>query len=155
MLIVGLIAGMAVIRIGGPQDDREMAMESGLLQQLLAVAAEEAVLRAGQTGVAVSQHGLRFMFNSDGERWQVMYDDGPFRERTLPHGYRYLLLSGTREKRLFVDGFPDTPQIVFQPTGDTTAFQLSLLDDGDETVWQLKGDTYGRIERLQREAEFQ
>ena len=145
MLIIGLIAGLATVKLGGSQDGRRLALESNLVRQLLTLAAEESIMRRRLTGVVFSSDGMRFMSKATDEDWVNMPASGPFIDRQLPYAYHYELSLNQKPVGVLASDFGKKPQLIFEPTGTASEFTLRLVNKEDAVVWQINGDIYGNI----------
>lgn len=150
--LVGVLAGVAVLRVGGVPG-REVATEAERLGALLRVARQEALLRGEVVGVTFTTGGYRFLRPHEEEAlrvaWRPFADEHPLEPRTL--GEHTTL-------RLRVEGAPaaldppgpgegvteGAPQVLLEPTGRVTPFQV-LLERGNARV-RLEAAPVGRFD---------
>ncbi len=143
VLIVGLLASLAVLSLGGRRDPA--AEEARRLAALLDLAAREAVLQGRELAVELDPGGYRFLTLEAG-RWVPLAGDPLLRERRLPET---VLLEG-----LEVEGRAALPagagealgRVYFLSSGEATPFRLRVAPAaGESPAWVLQGDRRGRL----------
>ena len=147
VVIIGVMASLAVLSIGSRSVDDRLAVEARRLQELLTLAADEAVLQGVELGFVQTPDGYEFLILKDGS-WTPLEEAGPLRARALGEPF-YL--------RLQVDGRPVgpvrtddakvelKPQIVLLSSGDATEFTLDLKAQQYDPFYRLSGDVLGRM----------
>ncbi len=147
VVIIGVMATFALLSIGRRSVDDRLAIEARRLQELFALAADEAVLQGVELGFVQTPEGYEFLVLKDG-RWQPIEGAGPLRARALAEPF-YL--------RLQVDGRPATPvrtgdpkaelqpQVMLLSSGDATEFTLDLKALQYDPYYRLSGDLLGRV----------
>lgn len=129
LVIVGLMAGMAMLSIG--EGSRGLRFEAQRLAQLMILAREEAMLRGAPIRMEADEQGLRFSVLRE-QRWQPVLDDGDLRPR------QWLGRTTVRTER--ADG---APQIEFGRDPIDVPFRLILRRDGTEAT--IVADGLGRF----------
>ena len=82
LVIIGIIVGVALIKIGALGRSPAAKRAAEQLSALATLASQQAVMDGQQYGLLVSRHGYAF-YVFDGEFWQPVQDDEMFRPRTL------------------------------------------------------------------------
>ncbi|MGH8442216.1 MAG: type II secretion system minor pseudopilin GspH [Nevskiaceae bacterium] len=154
VVIIGVMATLAVLSIGSRTLDDRMAIEARRLQELFALAADEAVLQGLELGFLQTADGYEFLVLKDGH-WVALEEPGPLRRREV-HEPFYLQLQ--------IDGRPvvparsgddraeRTPQVMLLSSGDATEFVLVLRAQQFAPYYRLHGDVLGRITLDRKEA---
>jgi general secretion pathway protein H len=153
VVIIGIMATLTVVSIGNrPLEDR-LADEARRLNELMSLAADEAVLQGAELGFIQTADGYGFVVLKDG-KWAPLDDAGPLRLRALKEPL-YL--------RLLVDGRPvaplraDRPDVEFKPhvlllsSGDATEFTLDVHAQALTPFWRLQGDVLGHLKLERRD----
>lgn len=151
VVIIGVIATFAVLSIGNRALGDRLDIEARRLQELIALAADEAVLQGTELGFVQTPDGYAFLsLNRDG-KWQPLEDSSALRGRSLPPPF-YL--------QLRVDGRPVAPmnladeknkeeeikpQVLLLSSGEATQFVLDLRARDYEPHYTLEGDVLGRF----------
>ncbi|BCL75629.1 hypothetical protein JHS3_13650 [Jeongeupia sp. HS-3] len=136
LAIVGLILGLAVVRLGD-SDATTLSRESARLALLLENA-RDAAINSGRTMAWSSDgHGYQFWLLDDQNAWQAIAADEVLRARELPEGTKLVAQTiNLRERRI-------GERIVFEPSGVNAPFHLDL--QLGSVRWQLDGDAMGRV----------
>ena len=131
LVVVFIIARIITVvgLSGGSARERQALREETLrLQQLVTLAAEEAVLGSQQIGIVFERDGYRFML-LDGQRWRVMDDDRFLRPRQLPDDISMQLTVEGRSDELTITGLQTddiAPQVLLLSSGEATPFVVEL-----------------------------
>lgn len=160
VVIIGIIASFAVLAIGNRSLDDALDAEARRLEQLIALAADEAVLQGSELGFARTAEGyvfftLREEATDKGpvRRWVPLDDSTPFRSRRLGPPYQLeLRVDGRAVGPLEAAADPATevkPQVLLMSSGETSEFEIVLQARGHPVRYLLKGDAAGKLE-LQR-----
>lgn len=153
VVIMGLMATFAVLSLGSRALDDRLDTEARRLNELIALAAEEAVLQGAELGFVLTADGYSFLVLKDG-KWIPLEAAGALRPRVI-------------EEPLFielrVEDLPVTParlddpkaelkpQVLLLSSGEATAFQLKLRARNFGVYFQLDGDVLGRLKLARRE----
>lgn len=151
VVIIGVLASFAVLSIGSRALEDRLDTEARRLHELLALAADAAVLQGVELGFAQTDEGYAFLALKDG-RWQPLEDGGPLRGRPLGEPlYLQLQIEG-RPVRPLAGGAEQPelkPHVLLLSSGEATEFTLRLRARDFAPHWQLHGDVLGRL-RLER-----
>jgi general secretion pathway protein H len=146
VVIIGVMATLAVLSIGNRSLDDRLALEARRLQELFALAADEAVLQGVELGFVQTPEGYEFLVLKDG-RWGPLEDPGPLRARALAEPF-YLSLQVDGRAVAPVPAGDDKvelkPQVVLLSSGDATEFILDLKARQYDPYYRLHGDLLGR-----------
>lgn len=147
VVIIGVMATLAVLSIGRRSLDDRMDAEARRLQELLALAADEAVLQGVELGFVQTPEGYRFLRLKDGA-WGVLEDAGPLRPRALSEPFFLeLQVEGRRVAPVRTDDEKAElkPQVLLLSSGDATEFTLDLRARQFDPYYRLQGDILGRV----------
>jgi general secretion pathway protein H len=154
VVIIGVMATLAVLSIGGRSLDDRMALEARRLHELIALAADEAVLQGAELGFVQTPEGYGFLALRDG-KWQPLADAGPLRARALaPPLFLELQIDGRRVAPLRTDDERQElkPQVLLLSSGEATEFTLDLHAQEFAPYYRLQGDVLGQFKLERREA---
>lgn len=153
-VIIGIIATFAVLSIGSRALDDRLDTEARRLQELLALASDEALLQGLDLGFVQTPDGYAFLQLKEG-RW-VPAEATPLRPRRIEEPfYLKLTVEGRAVTPLRID--PDDkeqrdalkPQVLLLSSGEATAFTLDLRARDFAPHYLLQGDALGRL-KLER-----
>jgi type II secretion system protein H len=156
VVIIGVMATLAVLSIGSRTLDDRMAAEARRLQELFALAADEAVLQGVELGFVQTPDGYAFLTLKDG-KWIPLEEAGPLRARSVaPPLYLQLQIDGRRVQPVKTDDPDDKvelkPQVVLLSSGDATEFVLDLRAEQYDPWYRLQGDVLGRLKLERKES---
>ena len=154
VIIIGVMATLVVLSIGSRTLDDRLATEARRLQELFALAADEAVLQGVELGFIQTPEGYAFLTLKEGQ-WVALEDAGPLRSRTLAEPfYLQLQIDGRRVAPVRTDDEkPELkPQIVLLSSGDATEFILDLRAQQFDPYYRLQGDVLGRLKLERKDA---
>jgi general secretion pathway protein H len=137
--IGAVLAAMVVLRLGadGGQDP---ARQLERLAALIENQCEQAMFQARPRGVRLTTTGYDF-WQLAGDGWQRLPADGISRPRNWSSEVRpELLLDGHGAR---IDSDRMAPQIVCQPLGELSPFELQLQSQG--RIWRLAGRADGAL----------
>jgi len=152
MVIIGIIAGMAVVSIKVLGTDHQMDQEAARLQAILTQARDDAMLTGTDVGLRIDRKGYDFLsYETRSGLWQVVSDDQLLRARTLPEGLNAGLRLEGRDIELKMRSAataadPIAPQIVVQASGDLAPFDIIFTRDGTTESRRLNGSVNGKFE---------
>lgn len=158
VVIIGVMATFAVLSIGDRSLEDRMAYEARRLQELLTLAADEAVLQGAELGFVQTADGYEFLVLDKSGKWARLEEGGPLRARTLaPPLYLQLQIEGRRVTPMPRNADADEdaelkPQVMLLSSGDATEFTLDLRAAQFATYWRLQGDVLGRLKMERKEA---
>ncbi len=147
--LIGIILTFATLTLGGDRRAERLEEAAERFRQLTRLAAEQAVLRGEEWGLALDEAGYRFLYLED-DGWRPVADP-TFRPRHWPEGIEARLLLDGQPAALAdaADGDADapSPDILLLSSGELTGFELVLRDAGTEHVARVFGYPDGRLER--------
>jgi general secretion pathway protein H len=163
VFVVGIMAGLAVMSIGG-NPEREFKRDVSRIQQVLGLAQDEAPFAGEELGFWLDPEGKSYSFLSFDDKklkWRP-YDKEGFAEHALPAQYRMELeVDGDpvdlaelyreaykldKKKSKDEEEEPKVPLLVFFSDGHYTAFRLWLSNPlVKESVYSLEGNGLGDI----------
>jgi general secretion pathway protein H len=154
VVIIGVVVTFAVLAIGSRGLDDRLDLEARRLQELIALAADEAVLQGVELGFIQTADGYAFVALRDG-KWSVPDEGGPLRARVLREPF-YL--------QMYVEGRPVPPiaggdeqhelkpHVLLLSSGETTEFTLDLRARAHAPHYRLQGDALGRLKLERKES---
>ena len=162
IVVIGIIVSIGLLSLGVLGDDRQLRREAFRIGSLLEVAQDEAVMQGREFGLEVMLTSYRFVeFDPFQRLWAEVQTDDVFRARQLPDGIEFDLLLEDKSILLEIDAEdlsdPDakdnsnsrdefSPHILIFSSGDSTPFQLRILDRERDYSVILTGDLVGSIE---------
>jgi general secretion pathway protein H len=151
LLIIGLIVGVATLKIGNPAPDK-LREESRRLEAILGLAREEAILQSRDFGVSFWQQGYAFHDFFEGQ-WRRVERDRMLRTYQLPEGMRVqLTLEGIDVVMSPVE--QEKPQVFILSSGEMSPFKLRLkFLDLPAFFTELSADALGVLELTDSERE--
>lgn len=154
VVIVGIMATLAVLSVGGRSIEGRLADEARRLHELLLLAADEAVLQGMELGFVQTAEGYEFLVLRDG-KWQPLEDGGPLRSRAVnPPFYLQLQVDGrpVAPRKPASQGEELKPQVLLLSSGDATEFTLDLRARQYGPFWRLQGDVLGHLKLERKES---
>ena len=156
-VIIGIIATFAVLSIGSRALDDRLDTEARRLQELIALAADDALLQGTDLGFVQTPEGYAFLASKAG-KW-LPPDEGPLRARPVEEPfYLKLTVEGRAVAPLKIDtGDKDArdklkPQVLLLSSGEATAFTIDLRARDFAPHYLLTGDALGRIKLERKES---
>lgn len=158
LIVVGLLASLAVVNMGGGTQQREMENQIRELYLLMQTASEQAILNNQELGLILEEDGYRFvLLDETTDEWEQQ-DERLFRPRTLS---KWLVVTdyidndtrrlGSEEDRL-------VPDVMFFSSGETTDFEIEFTIGRDSSymhkiygggfapmTWEKPGDDEGEL----------
>ncbi|MGM0767684.1 MAG: type II secretion system minor pseudopilin GspH [Pseudomonadota bacterium] len=147
LIVVGLLAALAVMNLGGGSQQRELANHVRETYLLMQTASEQAVLNNSELGLVFQEDSYRFvMFDENADEWTEPADR-MFRERSYPE---WLVLAKYIESdtpRLASAEDRLRPDIVFFSSGETTPFEVEFtIGDDSSHMHVLASDGLSPLE---------
>lgn len=144
MVVVGLLAVIAVVNMGGGAQQRELENAARELFLLMQTASEQAVFNNQEMGLVIDDESYRFLaFNSLERVWEPQ-EERLFSPRELP---AWVVLTYQIEDNLpTLPGVEDdddapTPDIIFYSSGEVIPFEIQLSTvDNKELVYRIESD---------------
>jgi general secretion pathway protein H len=152
--IIGVVASFALLSIGSRALEDRLDTEARRLHELLALAADEAVLQGVELGFVQTEEGYAFLALKDGQ-WLPLEESGALRGRLLTEPlYLQLRIEGRPVKpvSLAEPGRELKPQVLLLSSGEATEFSLDVRAREFVPHYRLSGDVLGRVKLERREA---
>lgn len=162
VVVIAVIVSIGVLSLGTLGDDRMLRREVYRIGSLLEVAQDEAVMQGRDFGLEIMRHSYRFVEYDPFQRiWTEVGTEDEFRFRQLPEELEFDLWLEDKSVRLEVDAQDLTvdekksgterqddfaPHILIFSSGDSTPFELRLLNRDYEQAVILTGDLTGKVE---------
>ena len=155
IVIVGLLAGIAVLAIGNdPQ--RQLRQEAQRALAVLQMAADEAMLEGREYGLVIDPQGYQVVeFNEQQRHWQASSTDAFARHRLPDHILIRLDSEGTKiDLGKLASSKPEqkqpstselTPALLLLSSGEVTPFSLSIEADNLTQGYTLHSDGFAAI----------
>lgn len=147
VVIVAILATFAVLSVGSRALEDRLDLEARRLKELIALAADEAVLQGAEVGFFQTPDGYAFLVLKDGA-WVPADDTGALRGRALrPPLFLQLWVEGRPVAPAASTGEekPSEPQVLLLSSGEATEFRLELRAAGFGPYFALDGDALGRL----------
>ncbi|WP_372957564.1 type II secretion system minor pseudopilin GspH [Marinobacter sp.] len=152
LVLVGLLASLAIVNLGGGSEQREMNSKVRELYVLMQTASEQAILNNEELGLVVDEQGYRFLvYNEQEQQWRSE-SERLFRGRDFPEWMSVTLFSEDDIPAMARDDDEDSegrlqPDIVFYSSGETTPFELEFLaTPSPDQRYRLVADGLDQIE---------
>ncbi|BES71299.1 GspH family T2SS minor pseudopilin variant XcpU [Marinobacter nanhaiticus D15-8W] len=144
MVVVGLMAVIAVVNMGGGAQQRELENAARELFLLMQTASEQAVLNNQEMGLVIDDESYRFLaFNSLERVWEPQ-EERLFSAREVPE---WMALTYQTEDNLpTLPGVEDDedaprPDLVFFSSGEITPFEMQMTaGDNSDLVYSIESD---------------
>lgn len=144
MVVVGLLAVIAVVNMGGGAQQRELENAARELFLLMQTASEQAVLNNQEMGLVIDDESYRFLaFNSLERAWEPQ-EERLFSPRKVPE---WMALTYQTEDNLpTLPGVEDDedaprPDLVFFSSGEITPFEMQMtVGDNSDLVYSIESD---------------
>jgi general secretion pathway protein H len=162
VVVISIIVSIGLLSLGVLGDDRQLRREAFRIGSLLEVAQDEAVMQGREFGLEVLLSSYRFVeFDPFQRRWAELQGEDVFRARQLPEGIEFDLLLEDKSVLLKIDAEELSeedeeensnsknkfaPHILIFSSGDSTPFELRIVDRAREYTVILTGDLAGSIE---------
>lgn len=137
LIVVGLLAALAVMNLGGGSQQRELENHVREMFLLMQTASEQAVLNNKELGLDLEEDGFRFVtFDEQANEWKES-GERMFRQRSFPE---WLLMTEYIESdtpRLASEEDRLRPDIVFFSSGETTPFEVEFTIGNDSSYMHV------------------
>ncbi|SFR44012.1 general secretion pathway protein H [Marinobacter daqiaonensis] len=154
LVLVGLLASLAVVNLGGGSQEREMTSKIRELYVLMQTASEQAILNNQEIGLIIDDRGYRFVVLDELEQKWKSQGERLFQGRDFPEWLSVTLFREGDFPRMVGDDEEDgenrlQPDIVFFSSGETTPFDLEFVaTPSPDRVYRLTSDGLGEIEMI-------
>jgi len=148
-VIIGLLAGMAVLSIGVVGSDQELKREALRIKSVLELLQEEALMQGRDYGVNIHSRGYEFyIFDYDQYNWVDSGDTDILRPHELDAKLNLELNLDGRDIVLepLQDGIEDPePQVLVLSAGEMTAFELRFYRELTGGRFVVVGEITGKL----------
>ncbi|NJN45982.1 MAG: type II secretion system minor pseudopilin GspH [Candidatus Competibacteraceae bacterium] len=151
VLLIGIIAGFAVLSIRGNDPAERVEREAQRLFARLELSQQEAVLRGEQHGVYFSPTGYTFLLLNREEEWGIPVDTDLPQSYELPQEVQLALVVEDRPVEFTQQRSALEPQVLLLSTGEATPFSVSLGTVSDPNSITVTGDLTGRLQWVRRD----
>lgn len=137
LIVVGLLAALAVLNLGGGSQQRELQNHVRETYLLMQTASEQAVLNNIELGLLLEEDGYRFVILDERANEWTETTERMFRERNYPE---WLVLTEYIESdtpRLASEEDRLRPDIVFFSSGETTPFEVEFTIGSDSSYMHV------------------
>lgn len=164
IVVIAIILSVSVFSMNIVRDDRELQREVYRIGSLLEVAQDEAVMQGREFGLEIMLNSYRFVEFDPFERiWVEVADGDQFRFRQLSEEVEFELrledkfielefeaneLAEEKDENSSGSNDDYAPHILIFSSGDSTPFELRLVNRDLEQVVILTGDLTGAFEVL-------
>ncbi|MDF0750549.1 type II secretion system minor pseudopilin GspH [Marinobacter sp. 71-i] len=147
LVVVGLLAALAVMTMGGSSREREMENEVRELYLLMQTAAEQAILNNTELGLILEDEGYRFVAWEDRSGEWKEPAEHMFRMRSFPEWITVTEYIESDTPRLASEEDELRPDVVFFSSGETTPFELEFLVGRDDSrMHTIASDGFSPLE---------
>lgn len=155
LVLVGLLASLAVVNLGGGSERREMNSKVRELFVLMQTASEQAILNNQELGLVIDEQGYRFVVYDEQEQEWRSESERLFRSRDFPEWMSVTLFNEDDVPRLAARDEDEEedgegrlrPDIAFFSSGETTPFELEFQIAGSpDQTFQLVADGFNDME---------
>jgi len=148
LAIIGVIVTFAALSLGSRAIDDQLETEATRLQQLLAIAVEDAEVQGLDLGWRFTAEGYEFLVLTPSGEWQPLPSGSSLRRRNLPDAlYLDLNLEGQAIPPASPANKTPEPQVLLLSSGEVSPFRLDVRAHGYKPYIRLQGDALGRMKR--------
>lgn len=162
VVVIAVIVSIGLLSLGVLGDDRVLRREAHRISTLLEVVQDEAVMQGREFGLEIMLNSYRFVeFDPFQRIWSEAGTEDVFRFRQMPEGIEFDLRLENKSVLLEVDAVDLTdseenresdskndfaPHVLIFSSGDSTPFELRIINQLQEQTVILSGDLTGKIE---------
>lgn len=147
LVIMGVLAGFAVLGLGSNGHADRLQLESKRLQAKVRLAAEDAVLEGKDFGIGFTLGGYQF-YQLEDETWAAITADPFLKETKLEDDLEIQLVLEDVEI-VMSKKQPEKPQVYILSSGESSPFELEIrskdFDDAEPVI--VAFDMLGRVIR--------
>jgi general secretion pathway protein H len=158
VVIIGILAGAAVLSMGVLGSDREIEREVLRLRSLVDLLREEALMQSRDFGVQLTATGYRFyIYDYQRLEWVPPPADRLLAQHALPGQLRLEAVLEDRDLVLEEDfeeleGEDPKPQIMILSSGEVTPFTVTIRRGFDGNAFILTAQLDGKLETSEENA---
>lgn len=146
LVVVGLLAALAVMSMGGSSRDREMENEVRELYLLMQTASEQAILNNTELGLILEEDSYRFVAEDQSGEWKQPAER-MFRARSFPEWLTVTKYIESDTPTISSEEDTEFPDIIFYSSGEATPFELEFLVGRDESrMHTIASDGFSSLE---------
>lgn len=149
LIVVGLLAALAIVNLGGGTQQRELDNAVRELYLLMQTASEQAILNNQELGLVFEDKGYRFVVYDDEQREWSGQSQRLFRTRTLPEWVVVTPFIDNDVPRLASAEDELRPDVVFFSSGENTPFELEFnVAQQPDILHRIQSDGFDGIQWL-------
>jgi len=155
MVIVGILATFATLKIGNRSIDDRLQTESERFEQLVKLAQEESQVKGIPIGLRFTTSGYQFLSLNDKGQW-ADYGQGALRDRPLIAPFyaevqvdgRSVAPAQDQQAGASINDQSQKilPQILLLPGGESSAFAVDVKAQNYLSYFHIESDVLGRIQ---------
>lgn len=142
LVLIGIIAGFALLRLPGTGGEARLDQELRRLSHFIALQRDAAVLLGEPRGIRFSETAYSALHSPESGHWEPLSETSTHHD--LPAGLRLTLR--VEGHGVPLSGADGPPQLRLWPTGETSAFRLELRSSSGARMG-LSGDLLGGLSR--------
>ncbi|WP_166263643.1 type II secretion system minor pseudopilin GspH [Marinobacter caseinilyticus] len=149
LIVVGLLAALAIVNLGGGTQQRELENTVRELYLLMQTASEQAILNNQELGLILEEGSYRFVVFDDQQRVWAAQEERLFQSRSIPDWTIITPYIDNDIPRLASDDDALQPDLLFFSSGETTPFDIEFnVAKQPDTLHRLQSDGIASIEWL-------
>lgn len=126
LVVVGLLASLAIVNLGGGQQLRELENEVREVYLLMQTANEQAILNNEELGLVLEDDGYQFVvYDVETAKWEVK-EERLFSKRSYPEWLTVTLLLDDEESETGSEEGELSPDLMFLSSGETDQFEMEF-----------------------------
>lgn len=155
VVIIGSLASLAVLNIGGSDQTRQLETEARRLHTVLRMVAEDAIFQAEEYGLQVQGEAYRFLrLDPVSGSWETV-EGRAYGVRELPDSFEMRLEVEGDVPQLVTGKATQLPAVLLLSSGEMTPFviEMRLADNPDARSFQIATDGFSDIALLADEGD--
>lgn len=137
LIVVGLLAALAVLNLGGGSQQRELENHVREMFLLMQTASEQAVLNNKELGLLLEEGSYQFVtLDEQANEWKQP-GERMFRQRSFPDWLLVTEFIESDTPRLASEEDRLRPDIVFFSSGETTPFEVEFTIGSDSSYMHV------------------
>ncbi len=165
ILIIGIMMSAVMLSFNRSGGDEEVRDEARRFMALVQLAQDDAIMQGRDFGLDFARSGYRFVeYDPFTSQWAETLNDNYLQYWTLPEGIEFELFLEDQRVTLDAeldiieyDSAPDqldesyAPQLLIFSSGDSTPFELHILNNAIDLRVGIQGDLLGNLELMSDE----
>jgi general secretion pathway protein H len=154
MTIIAIIAGMVALRVGDSSRQVRHEHEARRLQQAVQLAAQEAIVRGRQYGLAVEADGYGFCRRENGA-WRAIEKDSKLRPYQISGGLTLRVDSTLPDQggRQRDEEETACPMVRLMPSGEIEPIRIAVVEGDGRAIIDVDVAVTGKVTRTYRQDE--